>query len=84
VGLFGTLDLRDVSAVELEVPSARKCVGDVAREGDRYEPVAATPDEQRIRLQCLQPWPEALCAVRFLEIDLTGCGVERGPAGGVR
>jgi hypothetical protein len=65
VGLFGTLDLWHVSAVELEMARARKSVGDVPREGDRYEPVAAAPDEQRIRLQCPQPRPEALLPVRF-------------------
>jgi hypothetical protein len=66
VSVFGTLDLWHMSAVELEMTRARKSVSDVARERDRYELVAATPDEQRIRLQCAQPRPEAVPPVRFL------------------
>jgi len=81
VGLLGTLDLRHVSTVEFEMAGARKSVLDVAREGDRDEPVAAPPDEQRISLKRPQPRPEALLPVRLLEIDMACCSVEGGPAG---
>ena len=51
MGLPRELDLRHVSAVELEMPGAREHVGDVARERARDKPVASPPDEQRIGLQ---------------------------------
>src|SRR2546430_11135239 len=57
VGLTGTLDLRHVSAVELDMTSPRQRRGDMAREVDRDEPVASTPDEQRVGLQPAQAGP---------------------------
>src|SRR5437764_8269897 len=75
-------DLGHVPAVELEMLGVGKGIGDMLRERDRYELVSTSPHEQRIALQCLQPRPEAVIAVRLLEVDLTGRGVERGAAGG--
>lgn len=62
VGLTGTLNLGYVSAVELHVMSAGQHVGDMPREGDRDQSVAATPHEQRVGLQLAQPRPETLLA----------------------
>jgi len=60
--LAGTLDLRHVSAVELDMTNLRQRLGDTPREGDRDEPVASTPDEQCIGLQAAQAGPEAVLA----------------------
>src|SRR5207248_10879280 len=59
VGLARRLDLRHVSAVELDMTSPRQRLGHMPREGDRDEPVASTPDEQRVGLPTAQSRPEA-------------------------
>jgi hypothetical protein len=70
-----------MSAVELKVAGMRNGFGDVTGKGDRYELVPAAPDKQGFRLECPEPRPEAVLPVRFLEVDLSGRGVERRPAG---
>ena len=55
VGLLRTLDLRHVSAVELDMARLREGVGDVSGEGDRHEPVATAPYEERLCLKSRQP-----------------------------
>ena len=83
MGLAGTLDLRHVSAVELDMTSPRPRLGDMPREGDRDEPVASTPDEQRIGLQPAQAGPETVLAVGFLQVDMARRERRRpGGAGG--
>src|SRR5208282_83123 len=81
VRLPGKLDLWHVTAIEDKLARARKRLGHVARERDRHEPVAATPDEQRICLKRAQPRPEALLAMWLVEIDLARGGVEGGTPG---
>ena len=70
MGLAGTLDLRHVSAVDLDMTSPWQRLDDMPREGDRDEPVASTPAEQRIGLQPAQAGPEAVLAVGFLQLDM--------------
>ena len=81
MSLRGPLDLRHVAAVELDVTGRRQRVGDVAREGDRDEPVAPAPHEQRTGLQTTEAGPEAFRAVRFLQVDVACSGIEGGAAG---
>ncbi len=77
----GHFHLRHVAAVELEMTRARQCGLDMAREPDRHEPVAPSPDEERIGLKRWQPGPEPLLAVGLLEVDLACRGVEGGASG---
>jgi hypothetical protein len=44
----GPLELGQVPAVELDVTRRRKRLFDMSREGDRYQPVLSSPDEQRL------------------------------------
>ena len=74
------LELRHVPAVELDVPRARQRLAHVAGERDRDEPVLPAPDEQRLVLQSAQPGPEAVVALRLVEVDVAQRGVERGAA----
>src|SRR5829696_9367435 len=79
----GTLDLGDVAAGELYVPCARNVGPHVAREADGHELIPTSPDEQRLGAERAQARPEAVGAVRLLEVDLARGGVERdAPAGG--
>src|SRR5512144_484589 len=70
VGGARQLDLRDMAAVELQVPRARQRLGHVAGERERDEPVAPAPHEQRLRVERAQARPEAGVAVRLLEVDV--------------
>src|SRR5690348_3146787 len=67
-------------AVKLEVLCLRQCLADVTGEADRDDRVVATPYEQARWLQSRQPGPEAIPSIRLLEVDVPGCGVERGAA----
>src|SRR6185436_11620186 len=80
VRLARALELRHVAAVQLEVLGLRERLADVAGEGDRDERVLATPDEERWRVQRRQAGPEAVRAVRLLEVDVARGGVEGGAA----
>ena len=77
-------ELRDVPAVELEVPCAGQRSADVAGERDRDEVVVAAPDEQARRLQAGEPRPEAVRAVRLVEVDVAGGRVAAGTSAGTR
>src|SRR5947208_12613091 len=81
VGLARRLDLRHVSAVELDMTSPRQRLGHMPREGDRDEPGASTPDEQRVGLQTAQSRPEAALPGGLLQVDLARGGVEGRPTG---
>ena len=67
VCLARLLHLRHVPAVQLDVTGLRESLGHVPRERDRNQRVAATPDEQGIRLEPAQPGPETVVTVGCLE-----------------
>src|ERR671925_289297 len=66
------LELRDMAALELDMPRPRKRALHVLPESDRHEPVVPAPDEERVRRELGQPAPEAVGAVRLVEIDVAG------------
>jgi hypothetical protein len=62
------LDLRNVAAVELDVVRSGERVGDMAGERQRDEPITSPPHEERLGGGALQARPEAIGAVRRLEV----------------
>src|SRR4051794_31846378 len=54
----------------------------MALEADRDDPVATAPEEQRARLERLDPRPEAIRSLAFLEVDVARGGVEGNAAAG--
>src|SRR5581483_3199474 len=73
-----TLYLRHVAAIQLAVARVGDRVGDMPLEADGHEPVPSAPDEQRVGLKPSEAGPEAVRAVRLVEVDVPGGGVERG------
>jgi hypothetical protein len=86
VRLARSLDLRHVPAVELDVAGRRERLLDVPPEADRDERVLAAPHEQRLVRHAAQALPETGVAVRLVEVDVAGDGVEgmAPPRGRVR
>src|SRR4051812_38728312 len=78
VRLAGPLELGDVTAVELHVPGSREGPLHVLHERQRYDGVAATPDEHRVALQASEAGPESVLAVGLVEVDVPRGLVERG------
>src|SRR5439155_8303723 len=73
--LHRPLNLRDVAAIEGDVAGLRDRVADVALERGRHQRIAAAPNEERRRLELVQPVPEAL---RLLQVDVARRRVEGG------
>src|SRR5919197_927324 len=67
-------------AVELDVPGGRERPLDVLHEADRDERVLAAPHEQRLVGHAAQARPQPAVAVRLVEVDVAGDGVEGVPA----
>ena len=70
MGLRRSFELRNVSAIELEVTRGGQGTLHVRGESDGNEPIAFAPDEQGRWLEPGQTRPEPLRAVRFLDVDL--------------
>jgi hypothetical protein len=75
-----TLELRNVSAVELDVARAGQGSLDMLHEREGHQRVVATPDEQRVALQVAQSRPEAAVAVGLVEVDVARSLIKGRPA----
>src|SRR5688572_31099522 len=78
------LELRDVTAVELEMPGAGEDLLDVLHERDRNQTILLAPDKERVCLELLHPSPQTLLAARLVEVDVAGGLIESDPAAGAQ